>query len=191
MNKLLVVLTVLALLYLHVTPAHARIAQPFCSCGATSAQVRTWNNNALATPKGQARINRGVTAEIEHNPPADAPFIEQAGRIVKKRSRGIAAHSLGWFKAVYKRCPGKFDVPGCHAMRNCLIAGYTVYVADRVSGLSVKRSLRDGTLACLASAFATLAGRAHVVEKGMEVRGATVRCYRRRERTVETLGQLI
>ena len=51
------------------------VAAAFCSCGYTSAQVRTWNDNALATPAGQTRIDRVVNAEIKVNPPADAPFI--------------------------------------------------------------------------------------------------------------------
>jgi hypothetical protein len=129
----------------------------FCRCGFTSKEVRHWNNNALATPRGQARIDRTVTAAITANPPAVAPFIEQSGRVVKSRARGIAHHSLAWFKDVYKRCPS--GSPGCRAMRNCLIAGYGAYLTDRLSGLSVRRALRDATLACIVAAFTTLAGR--------------------------------
>jgi len=146
-------------LTLAVTPSVARAA--FCSCGYTSKEVRSWNNHYLATPAGQARIATAVTHEILVNPPALAPFIDRAGVIVKRRSKGVAAHSLSWFKKVYLKCPD--GTPGCKAMRQCLIAGYTTYVVDRGAGIDKATALKAATVACIVAAFQSLAsgGRVH------------------------------
>lgn len=138
----------------------ALVAIAFCSCGYTSAQVRTWNNENLATPAGQVRIDRAVTAEIKANPPANAPFITQTGRVVKRRSREIAAHTLAWFKKNYNPCSK--DEVGCHAMRNCLIAAVGTFATERGLGVPVKTARRDATVACIVAAFTTIGGGKHV-----------------------------
>src|SRR4051794_24350881 len=97
---------------------NGRADAAFCPCGYTSKEVRGWNNPYLATPAGQQRLSTAVTHEVLANPPALAPWIDQAGRVVKKRARGIAARTLEWFKAVYRKCPD--ETPGCRAMRQCL-----------------------------------------------------------------------
>ena len=134
-------------------PSDARAA--FCGCGYTSKEVRTWNNHRLASSRGQRRIDLIVSLEQQLHP-AQALWWGRTGVVVKGRAKGIARRSLSWFKAVYKACPSK--TKGCRAMRNCLVSGYTAYLAARASGYSVRSSLRQATVACISAAFATFAG---------------------------------
>ena len=128
----------------------------FCSCGYTSAEVKAWSDRWMAPPAGQARLDAADAALVRANPPAAAPFIDRATAVVKKQARTVAGRTLAWFKEGYKKPPA--NKPGRRALRRCLIAAYSTYLAERVAGAPKKAALHDAAVACISAAITSMAG---------------------------------